>query len=86
MEAFACELPVFSTKTGNTVELMEKHNAGCLVGTKNYKEWEEKLSQILETRQLPKILDRNIAKEHYDWPIIADKFINIYREALEMNK
>jgi len=86
MEAFACELPVFSTKTGNTAELMEEHNAGCLVGTKNYKEWEEKLSQILETRQLPKILDRNIAKEHYDWPIIADKFINIYREALEMNK
>jgi len=80
MEAFACELPVFSTKMGGTAELMEEHNAGCLVGTKNYKEWEEKLSQILETRQLPKILDRNIAKEHYDWRNIAGRFLEIYKK------
>ncbi|MEI8349375.1 MAG: glycosyltransferase [Candidatus Omnitrophota bacterium] len=83
MEAFACELPVFSTKTGQTAELMEKERVGCLADVRSYQEWEYKLEEILKTKKLPKVLDRNIAKDHYDWCNIAAKFITIYQNALQ---
>jgi glycosyltransferase involved in cell wall biosynthesis len=79
MEAFACELPVFSTRTGNTAELMEKEKAGILVETKNYEEWERELEKIVKTKQLPRVLNRDIAKKHYDWGNTAQKLINIYK-------
>jgi len=82
MEAFACELPVFSTKTGQTAELMEEEQVGCLAGIKNYPEWKEKLENILKNKQLPKILNRDLAKEHYDWENIARRFIKIYKSLL----
>jgi glycosyltransferase involved in cell wall biosynthesis len=79
MEAFACELPVFSTRTGNTAELMEKEKVGILVETKNYEEWERELEKIVKTKQLPRVLNRDIAKKHYDWGNTAQKLINIYK-------
>lgn len=79
VEAFACELPVFSTKVGQTSELMEKEKSGCLVEIKNYKDWEEKLSLIMETGTLPPVLDRNIAQKHYDWSHVAEKFVKAYK-------
>jgi len=82
MEAFACEVPVFSTKTGNTAELMEQQEAGLLVGNRNYKEWGEELERIFTTSQLPKVLNREIAKKYYDWENIAKKFVAIYRDLL----
>lgn len=78
MEAFACELPVFSTKIGSAAELMEEEKAGVLVGIKEYEAWEKELGKILANKVLPKVLDRNIAKENYDWPNVARRFIAIY--------
>jgi glycosyltransferase involved in cell wall biosynthesis len=82
MEAFACELPVFSTKTGQTAELMEREQIGCLVAINDPKEWQDKLINILENRKLPKILNRDLAKEYYDWDNIAKRYINIYLELI----
>lgn len=80
MEAMACELPIFSTKTGHTAELMEKEEVGCLVEIRNYREWKDKIEAILKNKKLPEVLNRDIAKEHYDWENIAQRFIKIYRD------
>jgi len=79
IQAFACELPVFSTKTGNTAELMEEENAGLLVEINEYEEWSRQLGTILETKQSPSVLNRIVAKSHYDWDSVANKFINLYK-------
>jgi glycosyltransferase involved in cell wall biosynthesis len=82
IEALACELPVFSTRTGDTAELMLQESAGCLVGINEYEKWEKGLREIFDGRKID-ILDRNIAKQHYDWRNIAYRFIALCREILK---
>lgn len=77
MEAMACELPIFCTDTGNTAELLNKYNAGTIVGVKNYKEWKKKLIDFLHGEPI-RVLDRGIVREQYDWENIAKSFIQIY--------
>jgi len=80
MQAFACEVPVICTKTGNTAELLSQYNAGCLLEIDDYKEWEKKFEAILNNKLKVYPLNRFVAQQHYDWPNIARKFINIYDE------
>jgi len=83
MQAFACELPVFSTKVGNTAELMDSQGAGCIVGARDYAQWLRCIKNIMESKNLPKILDRDTAKKYYDWQVVAGKFADIYRTVIE---
>jgi len=80
MQAFACETPVFSTKTGGTAELMEERNVDVLVSLKDCEEWKKELEKILKTRKLPATLDRDVAKEYFDWPNVARQFLTIYQK------
>lgn len=82
VQAFACEVPVFSTKAGNTAELMEEENAGTLVETKNYKQWLRELEEILREKQPPRVVNREIAKERYDEVNVADKLIKLYKSLI----
>jgi len=77
MEAMACGLPVFCTDTGNTAEVLKENNAGVIVGIKNFKEWREKMTEILNGG-LVKPLDINIVEKYYNWANIAEKFNKIY--------
>ena len=80
MNAFACEVPVISTKTGNTAELMEKYDCGYLLDIHDYKKWRDVLEGILKGKLEIKPMDREIVKKHYDWSNIAQKLLNIYNE------
>ncbi|OGF65040.1 MAG: hypothetical protein A2Y62_16550 [Candidatus Fischerbacteria bacterium RBG_13_37_8] len=79
MQALACNVPVVSTKTGNVAELMEYHNAGCLLNINDYKKWRAKLEKVMKGGKI-KLLDREIAKKYYDWQNIAKVFDSLYRE------
>jgi len=79
MEAMACELPVFSTDTGGVAEVMRNENAGLLVSCADCAEWHRELEKILTGGSPPKILHRDIAREHFDWQNIAKKFLDVYR-------
>ena len=82
VEAFACGSLVICTKTGNTAELMKQYNCGLLLDIYDYKQWREKIEEILQGKLKVKPMDREIAKKHYDWSIISRKFINLYRELI----
>jgi glycosyltransferase involved in cell wall biosynthesis len=80
MQALACEVPVISTRAGNTAELMEQYGCGSLLDVHNYGMWTEDLEGILEGKREVGLMERETARRHYDWPNIARKFIAVYRE------
>ncbi len=80
MQAFACEIPVISTDTGNTAEIMKQYKCGCLLDIYDYKMWRNELEKILEGNKEVKTIDREIAKRYYHWPNIAQKYINVYQK------
>jgi glycosyltransferase involved in cell wall biosynthesis len=79
MNAFACGIPVISTKTGHTAELMEQYRCGCLLDIHNYKMWSDIIEKILKDELVVKPFDREIAKKYYGWQNVARGFVDIYR-------
>lgn len=79
VKAMACEVPVFSTKVGNTAEVMEEENCGRLVDTYNYDEWKSALKDILQGEKIT-ALPHEKARDYYSWETIARKFLMIYQQ------
>lgn len=79
MQALACKLKVFTTRVGCTAELLEKHNAGVIVSPYDYNQWKLNLIKILNGKHA-KILDREIAKQWFNWSNIAKKIMRIYKK------
>lgn len=79
MKAMACGLPILSTPVGETTDRMKKYEVGRFVPINNYGEWAKALIEILDNK-IPKTLDIQIAKEAYDWPNVARRFINVYHD------
>lgn len=77
MKAFATGLPVFTTDTGGTYDLMKENNIPTIVRKFNYSEWYRKLINILKNKPETHI-PIEIAKKNYDWKNIAEIFLNIY--------
>jgi glycosyltransferase involved in cell wall biosynthesis len=82
MKAMACGLPVLSTPVGETADTMKKHSAGRFVPVKGLQEWSKTVLEILHNG-LPSALQRTIAREAYDWPNVARRFVNLYDSLFE---
>lgn len=85
MQALACELPVISTRTGSTSEMLAKTGCGCLLDVHDYAMWKDRLEEILEGKRDVRVMEREAARRSYDWPNIARGFIEVYR-TLEARK
>jgi len=84
MKAMACGLPVLSTPVGETTEVMKKHHAGMFIPVYDYSGWVEAIIEILDNG-IPAVLERDIAKNAYDWPNVARRLISIYDRLLNLN-
>ena len=78
MKAIACEVPLFSTDSGNVAERMRDNGTGILVGIEAYDDWEKRLHEFLSGQPVTPF-DRQEAKAHYDWQTIAGQFVEIYQ-------
>ncbi|MBC8551854.1 MAG: glycosyltransferase [Candidatus Brocadiales bacterium] len=83
MKAMACGLPIISTPVGVTSELMKKHNVGTFVPVKKYNKWVTILEKMLDNG-LPNPLDIQAARDAYNWPNVAKRYIDIYHDLFKI--
>jgi len=79
IKALACGIPVISTRVGNTAELMEQHKCGCLLDIHDYAGWKSSIEEVLAGKRVVRALARAVAREHYGWPAIANKYLDVYK-------
>lgn len=83
LEAMACETPVVVTRKGGIPLAVKDGKNGLFIKAKNSKDIAEKVNHLLKNDKLRFNMGkraRKIAKEKFDWDIIANKFINIYQK------
>jgi glycosyltransferase involved in cell wall biosynthesis len=79
IKALACETPVFCTRVEGVDDFIRQQNAGILVDSKNYKEWQNNILKTLDGKIVVKTIDREKAKEVFHWPNVAQRWIEIYK-------
>jgi glycosyltransferase involved in cell wall biosynthesis len=82
IEAMSSGLPLVSVKTGGAVEVIEEGKNGFLVNYDNMHEAMLKLLSDKNLRQRMGQASRKIVEERYDWKIIADDVLKVYKEVL----
>jgi len=85
LEAMSCGCPVVATKVGGLPSLIKNKKNGLLVNVKSSTEISRAVIRILSENDLrDKIIReaRKTVEERYNWPIIVNRFKNIYKTCL----
>ena len=88
LEASAMGLPIVATDVGGTSEIIENYKTGLIVPPGDTKLLKEKISELIEDKDLRRVLGENahkVTKEKFDWDVIAKKYEKIYGEVVERN-
>jgi len=89
VEAMACGKPVVSTKVGAIPEVVDDGKTGFLVEPKNPKQLAEAILKLANDERLRNRLGkegRRKVEQKYDWNIIAEKYMNEYKQLIESNE
>lgn len=88
LEASATGLPIVATDVGGTSEIIENYKTGLIVPPGDTKLLKEKISELIEDKDLRSVLGENahkVTKEKFNWDVIAKKYEKIYGEVVERN-
>lgn len=77
MKTVACVLPMVAMPVGETSERMRRYGVGKFIPVDRYDQWKLATEEILD-QGLPQALDREMARDAYDWPQVARRFIEVY--------
>lgn len=83
LEYFACEKPVVSTSKG--CEGIEVKNGKNIIIADEWNYFAKKIVLLLEDKSTSNYLGRNARKlveKKYNWEVVADKYIKVYRKCL----
>jgi len=85
MESSACGLPVIASRVGGLQDVVKDKYTGFHVNPGDVKELYEKLKLLIKEHQLRRELGRNarkFIKENFDWSVVTDKYIKLYKTLL----
>ena len=89
LEAMACELPVIGSDVGGIPDIIRNGQTGLLVRQKDSQELGNQIKRLLTDADLRKTLvsnGRNLTETQFSWEVVAEHFIEIYRDALDGNR
>ena len=87
LEAMYFGLPVITTLNGGSSTLIKNNETGMICSLNNVKEWEDAIFNILNDKNLKNTISNNCIKqinENYTWDKLADKFLKVYREGVNL--
>ncbi|MEM2338355.1 MAG: glycosyltransferase family 4 protein [Candidatus Bathyarchaeia archaeon] len=85
VEAMACGKPVISTTVGAIPEIVDNEKIGFLVEPKNPKQLADAILKLANDEKLRKKFGeegKKKAKENYDWNIIVEKYLKVYKQLI----
>jgi glycosyltransferase involved in cell wall biosynthesis len=83
IKAFACQTPVFCTRSGGVDDYIAEHGGGLLAAWNDYPGWADIFRRVLTEQSRPEKIDRELARKYFDWSGAANKYIAIYRRLIE---
>jgi len=85
LEAMACELPIKASRIGGVVDVVEDGTSGILFEPGNVSDLSSALKRLLEDVALRRRLGaeaRKTISERFSIDIVADKYIELYKNLL----
>lgn len=81
IEAMAAQLPPVAFNASGVRDIIKHRETGLLVSKKNSDAFAEKLMELIRSEDQRHIIGKNARKyvmEHYDFSVVADKYITMY--------
>ena len=79
---------MIASRVGAVLDIIENCKTGLIVPPGDTKLLKEKISELIEDKDLRRVLGENahkVTKEKFNWDVIAKKYEKIYREVVERN-
>lgn len=87
LEAMYFGTPVITTENGGSATLIKNGENGIICSTLNSNSWAEAILSLSSNKQLKNKISQNAedtVKNNFTWDILADKFIDIYKNTAKM--
>jgi glycosyltransferase involved in cell wall biosynthesis len=86
LEAMACAKPVIGTRSGGTPEIVLEGKTGLLIDDNEPGEIATAIRTLLANRDLRESMGheaRELMRNNYSWPVVADRYLDVFRRHVE---
>ncbi|MBW1921355.1 MAG: glycosyltransferase family 4 protein, partial [Deltaproteobacteria bacterium] len=89
LEAMACGVPVVGSNVGGIPDIIKHGETGLLAAEKDPEDLADKILKLVDDKRLRKRVIENglkLVRENFSWDVIAEKFLQVYREVMQNGK